>query len=183
VYRCSYPVFGQICRWHAVHVSSGGVVGQVDSQHHRQHQDTEETEQQYPGPGHPHPVTAGERAAAATAALLQRLVPPTGPGHGCGWCRSVCPSNSYVSKPTCAGRKRNIHTGSGARRGDKQTRGKHQQQPVQLLQHTDPSLPPKSLSADVRYLNASPAAQFTESMADFEAILIKFCQISIIFHK
>lgn len=75
----SYPVFGQVCSRHAVHMSIAGVVRQVDPQHHRQHQNSEEAQQKYPGPGHPHPVTAGERAAAV--ALLQRLVPPTWPGH------------------------------------------------------------------------------------------------------
>lgn len=80
----SYPVFGQVCSWHAVHMSIAGVVGQVDPQHHRQHQNSEETQQKYPGPGHPHPVTAGERAAAV--ALLQRLVPPTWPGHDRRYC-------------------------------------------------------------------------------------------------
>lgn len=75
----SYPVPGYVHGGQAVHMSTGCVVGQVDSQHHRQHQEPEEAEEQHPGPGHPNPVTAGERAAAI--ALLQRLVPSTGPGH------------------------------------------------------------------------------------------------------
>lgn len=61
-------------------MSGDGVVGQVHPQDHRQHQNTEEAEQQHPGPGHPDPVTAGQRAAAP-AALLERLEPPAGPGH------------------------------------------------------------------------------------------------------
>lgn len=61
-------------------MSGDGVVGQVHSQDYRQHQNTEEAEQQHPGPGHPDAVTAGQRAAAP-AALLERLEPPAGPGH------------------------------------------------------------------------------------------------------
>ncbi|KAF3847676.1 hypothetical protein F7725_020704 [Dissostichus mawsoni] len=63
--------------WHAVPRSITGVVGQVNPQHHRQHQDPEQAEQQDPGPGHPQPVTAGQGAATR----LQRLVLPTGPRH------------------------------------------------------------------------------------------------------
>ncbi|TNN41155.1 hypothetical protein EYF80_048670 [Liparis tanakae] len=51
---------------------------QGDPQHRREHQDPDEAEQQHPGPGHPHPVTSDRRAIEV---LLQRLVPPTGPGH------------------------------------------------------------------------------------------------------
>lgn len=99
IFRSSYLVVGQIYCRHAVHMSTADIVGQVDTQHHRQHKDSEETEQQSTGPGHPYPVAA--RDGAAAVARMQRLVLPTGPGHDSVLqylCNRLVSRNSYVSK-------------------------------------------------------------------------------------
>lgn len=95
-------------------MSAGGVVGQVDTQHHRQHQDTEQTQQQDPGSGDTHPVAAGERAAVA---LRRRLaVPAAGAGHGRGGKRppaaAVLKLLLRVQSDGLERRRREIHTGS-----------------------------------------------------------------------
>lgn len=89
----SYPLLAQVCSRPAVlHLSLLGLVRQVNTEHRRQDQHTEETEQQHAGSAHRHPVTSG-------AALLQGLVPPTGPRHdGCGRSGSPTGENSYVSQ-------------------------------------------------------------------------------------
>ncbi len=166
----SHPVFGQIRGWHAVHLPIGGVVGQVDSQHHRQHQDPEETEQQHPGPGHPHPVTAGERAAAV--ALLQRLVPPTGPGHDSGM---QSPSNvdPSVLTATCPNR---LAVGGRSTQEVEEDAGSELKRSVVLFQHNDPSFAFDSLSWVVPILDATLAAPLFGGMVDFKAARIKLIQ-------
>lgn len=79
----SYPVSGQIWGRHAVHMSTRGVVGQVDAQQQRQHQNRQETEQKGPGSGHSHPLTARD-----TVALVQELVSTSRSGHVSG--KSPC---------------------------------------------------------------------------------------------
>lgn len=99
IFRGSYLVFDRIYCRQAVHMSTAGIVGQVDTQHHRQYKNSEETEQQSTGPGHPNPVAA--RDGAAAVARMQRLVLPTGPGHDSvlqDLCNRLVSRNSYVSK-------------------------------------------------------------------------------------
>lgn len=170
MYLHSYPVFGQICGWHAVHLPIGGVVGQVDSQHHRQHQDPEETEQQHPGPGHPHPVTPGERAAAV--ALLQRLVPPTGPGHDSEM-QSPCNVDQSALTATCPNR---LAVGGRSTQEVEEDAGSELKRSVVLFQHSDPSFTFDSLSCVDPILDATPAAQVFGGMVDFKAALIKLIQ-------
>lgn len=57
-------------------MSPRGVVGQVDSQHPRQHQHGQETQQKCPGSGRLHPDTAG-----ASVARVQSLGSTIRSGH------------------------------------------------------------------------------------------------------
>lgn len=74
-------------------MSTRGVVGQVDAQHQRQHQNREETEQKWPGSGHSHPVTARD-----TVALVQELVSTSRSGHVSG---KVSVAAQSVERATC----------------------------------------------------------------------------------
>lgn len=74
-------------------MSTRGVVGQIDSQHYRQDQNCEETDQKRPGSGHLQPVTS--RAAIAR---VQGFISPSRPGHVPD---KVSVADQSVGKATC----------------------------------------------------------------------------------